>query len=158
MEKIQEQAGEIDKEQEKCQNVRREFKGAEEEHNRRFTILEHEMEQLKTSKKILETLAPGDIFRGRTTTSSANPCMKFDPDTKRGSTYVPDALKHTTRSTNEPLSEKAKGEQVIDIGTTAQFHLICPSSLEKVNGNHIICSLTKLPTSTTGINNRDWID
>jgi hypothetical protein len=34
MEKIQEQAGEIDKEREKCQNVRREFKGAEEEHNR----------------------------------------------------------------------------------------------------------------------------
>lgn len=68
------------------------------------------MEQLRTSKKISETFAPGDIFRGRTTTSSANPWMKFDPDTKSGSTYVPDALKHTTRSTDEPVSVKAKGE------------------------------------------------
>lgn len=108
--KIHEQGGEIDKQREKCQNLRREFKGAEEEHNRRFTILEHEMEQLKTSKKITETLAPRDIFRGRTTTSSANPWMKFDLDAKSGSTYVPDALKHTTRSTDEPVSEKTKGE------------------------------------------------
>lgn len=68
------------------------------------------MEQLRTSKKISETFAPGDIFRGRTTTSSANPWMKFDPDSKSGSTYVPDALKHTTRSTDEPVSVKAKGE------------------------------------------------
>lgn len=67
--KIHDQGGEIDKQREKCQNLRREFKGAEEEHNRRFTILEHEMEQLKTSMKITETLAPRDIFRGRTTTS-----------------------------------------------------------------------------------------
>lgn len=108
--KIHDQGGEIDKQREKCQNLRREFKGAEEEHNRRFTILEHEMEQLKTSKKITETLAPRDIFRGRTTTSSANPWMKFDLDTKSGSTYVPDPLKHTTRSTDEPVSEKTKGE------------------------------------------------
>lgn len=110
LEKIQQQNEDLQTIKITAEKQRQEFKDVEEGQLKKFSMIEDELKQMKTSKIISEKLAPDDIFQGRTTTYLQNPWLGSNksPVVKESSVTTSTSCSTTPNKPNVIKSDETK--------------------------------------------------
>lgn len=110
LEKIQQQNEDLQTIKITAEKQRQEFKDVEEGQLKKFSMIEDELKQMKTSKIISEKLAPDDIFQGRTTTYLQNPWLGSNksPVIKESSVTTSTSCSTTPNKPNVIKSDETK--------------------------------------------------